>query len=286
MYAVKCLRFTESTAYTFINVSRKTKEVPILLAALKEERFSVARASRITSVLNAEKAASLIDFAARHTSGETDLEVARLAGKGKGEKTRAVQVSAEVMELLKRAQSLLASRRRKHVPVDETLKLVLEDYLEHHDPVKRSVRIEKRKNAKRNSVRSESMCAKPQKFRQNFEQNFEHSECAPNQRTAERSSERTESTKLTRRPLTAVQKHAVFHRDGGRCTFVDTNGERCPSDRWLATHHLRPVSRGGSNEPTNLTLLCAFHHDLVHQLSFGLEGQLNWLKEPTKAYRH
>jgi 5-methylcytosine-specific restriction endonuclease McrA len=87
-----------------------------------------------------------------------------------------------------------------------------------------------------------------------------------------------------RRPLSASEKHAVFLRDQGRCTFVNECGERCNVDRWLHVHHIKPVSQGGTNDPANLTVLCSAHHDLVHQLSFALEGQINWLRAPTVAY--
>src|SRR5262249_527268 len=87
-----------------------------------------------------------------------------------------------------------------------------------------------------------------------------------------------------RTPLTAAQKHAVFKRDQGRCTHVDASGRRCNQDRWLHTHHIVHVSQGGNNEPENLTTLCSFHHDLVHQLSLPIEGQVNWLRSPQRGY--
>jgi 5-methylcytosine-specific restriction endonuclease McrA len=87
-----------------------------------------------------------------------------------------------------------------------------------------------------------------------------------------------------RRPLSASEKHAVFLRDQGRCTFMNERGERCNADRWLHVHHIKPVSQGGTNDLANLTVICSAHHDLVHQLSFALESQINWLREPTVAY--
>jgi hypothetical protein len=87
-----------------------------------------------------------------------------------------------------------------------------------------------------------------------------------------------------RRPLSASEKHAVFLRDQGRCTFVNARGERCNTDRWLHVHHIKPVSQGGTNDPANLTVICSAHHDLIHQLSFALDGQISWLRAPTVAY--
>jgi 5-methylcytosine-specific restriction endonuclease McrA len=104
------------------------------------------------------------------------------------------------------------------------------------------------------------------------------------ERAKPRNSVRTEKSRTGRQPLTAEQKHAVFRRDQGRCTHVNAQGERCNSDRYIEIHHIRPVSQGGSNEPENLTTLCSFHHDLVHQLSLPLDGQVTWLRSPQVRY--
>jgi predicted restriction endonuclease len=76
----------------------------------------------------------------------------------------------------------------------------------------------------------------------------------------------------------------VFLRDEGRCTFVNERGERCGADRYLHVHHIKMVSQGGTNELSNTATLCAAHHDLVHQLSFSIEGQINWLRAPVTEY--
>jgi hypothetical protein len=81
-----------------------------------------------------------------------------------------------------------------------------------------------------------------------------------------------------RTKLTAAEEHAVNARDEGRCTHLDPQGNRCNSDRWVHIHQIIPVSQGGTNDPENLTTLCSFHHDLVHQLSFGIDGDVNWLR--------
>jgi hypothetical protein len=49
--------------------------------------------------------------------------------------------------------------------------------------------------------------------------------------------------------------HQIFERDGWRCTVPG-----CSSFRNLHDHHIRFRSAGGSNEPSNRTTLCAFHH--------------------------
>ena len=49
--------------------------------------------------------------------------------------------------------------------------------------------------------------------------------------------------------------HRVFERDGWRCTFPG-----CTSYGNLHDHHLEYRSRGGSNDPSNRTTLCVWHH--------------------------
>jgi hypothetical protein len=49
--------------------------------------------------------------------------------------------------------------------------------------------------------------------------------------------------------------HAVFERDGWRCTVPG-----CSSYRNLHAHHIVFRSAGGNDGPSNLTTLCAWHH--------------------------
>ena len=85
-------------------------------------------------------------------------------------------------------------------------------------------------------------------------------------------------------PIKVSLRNQILRRDGGRCTHIDATGKRCSNERWLHVHHIRPRADGGNNEPGNLTTLCAAHHDLVHQSSLPIEGQVTWLREGTRSY--
>jgi hypothetical protein len=52
--------------------------------------------------------------------------------------------------------------------------------------------------------------------------------------------------------------HRIFMRDGYQCTAPG-----CGARRGLEIHHIVPRSRGGSDDPENLTVLCAAHHRRV-----------------------
>jgi 5-methylcytosine-specific restriction endonuclease McrA len=78
--------------------------------------------------------------------------------------------------------------------------------------------------------------------------------------------------------MTAASVHAVNGRDQCQCTWIDGQGRRCPNDRNVHIHHIKPLSEGGTNDIENLTTLCATHHDMIHQMNFTIDNApiANW----------
>ena len=263
-YAVGELKLSESVAYALIAVARKSALVPLLGEAVATRRITLSAAARIASCLTNENAEDVIAFAAVHTSREIEWEVARRNPKSiEGDRSKpvaegririTVTVSRDTHEKLKRVQSLEA-RRGKGGGMERALEAAAEDYLEHRDPVRKAGRSRKKEMAAEALAVETELCTRRHK-----QENI-------------------------RTPLTAAQKHAVHVRDGGRCTHVGQSGTRCTSDRFVDIHHVHPVSRGGGNDPENLTTLCSVHHDLVHRTSFPIEGQVSWLRAPEFRYR-
>lgn len=252
IYATDALGLSETTAYSFITVSRKAREVVLLKQSLWEQKLTVHKASRIVSVLTNETAQELIAFAASHTTREIDQEVARRSqGTGATERKQILKIAPGVLNMLKRAQSLLSSQKRTPVDIESALSIVLGEYLDRHDPVNK---------AQRKSVGTETPQLSP----------------------STKNSVQTEFS--ARKPLKSREKHAVFRRDKGRCTFVDANGKRCSNDRWVHIHHLQPVHMGGTNDPENLITLCSFHHGLVHREEPLRHEEVKWLRPPENSY--
>jgi hypothetical protein len=73
------------------------------------------------------------------------------------------------------------------------------------------------------------------------------------------------------RHVPAAERREVFRRDGGRCSYVDSRGERCCETRYLELHHLKPFARGGATLASNLTLRCSAHNALAAEEDFGRE---------------
>jgi Domain of unknown function (DUF222)/HNH endonuclease len=55
-------------------------------------------------------------------------------------------------------------------------------------------------------------------------------------------------------------------RDGG-CRFPG-----CGRTRWLHAHHLKHWAQGGSTDPPNLVMTCGYHHRLLHEGGWHVEG--------------
>lgn len=277
-YAVECLQLSEALAFSMISVARKALEIGELNVAIHYGTLSVAKASRIVSAITEANAEELIQFAKTHSTREVDEKVATIRPKAAAP-DRAIplaedlvklemSVSKEVEAKFRRVLSLLASKKGRHVGFEEALDIISSEYIEHHDPVVRA----ERAYARQERVQAEQPKEEPA---------TESSASAPKVNDKHLKSGGNQGPELcarrVRRPLTAAEKHAVFRRDGGRCTHVDESGKRCDSDRWLQVHHIVLVSHGGTNDPENLTTLCAYHHDLVHQVS--------WLRSPVVEYQ-
>ncbi|MGE0526567.1 MAG: hypothetical protein AB7G93_12030 [Bdellovibrionales bacterium] len=149
-YSVQCLGFTESVAYAFISVARKSLEVKELKAVLQAQKLSVSKAHRLVSSLNPENAQELLEFAETHTTREVEREMARRNPRA-APPDRAREISEEGVQLqisvsratyegLLRAQSLEAQRTQSVVALDQALARALEFYLERNDPVRKARR--------------------------------------------------------------------------------------------------------------------------------------------------
>jgi 5-methylcytosine-specific restriction endonuclease McrA len=70
-------------------------------------------------------------------------------------------------------------------------------------------------------------------------------------------------------PVPLRTRDAVFTRDRGRCTYVGSDGKRCNETIRLHVDHIKPVARGGTNDISNLRLLCARHNQLQAEKILG-----------------
>ncbi|GMR21871.1 MAG: hypothetical protein BMS9Abin37_0191 [Acidobacteriota bacterium] len=60
----------------------------------------------------------------------------------------------------------------------------------------------------------------------------------------------------------------VLERDGWKCTYPG-----CGARAQLHVHHIQYRSHGVCHAPWNLTVVCNFHHDLIHKKHIGVKGR-------------
>ena len=250
-YCVEKLQLSEATAYQFISVARAANRVKPLAEAIRVQKISVYKASRLASKIVPANAEELIQFATTHSTREIDSKVSP-------EKSVTLKMSKGSMEKLKRAHAVMAG----NLDLAQTLDRVLEDYLDRKDPLRK-----KEPRRKQPKLCARRVGEKPQAENE-----------AP-KGVSNRNRIRDNSR------LPASRRREIIQRDDGQCTFVDQKGQRCTQRRWLQVHHMRARNEGGGHEPENLTTVCSAHHDLVHQLSLPLDGQLTWLRQPLRKYR-
>jgi 5-methylcytosine-specific restriction endonuclease McrA len=79
------------------------------------------------------------------------------------------------------------------------------------------------------------------------------------------------ATAKTSRAVPRAARREVFERDGERCTFVSSVGQRCPARAYLEIDHIRANALGGGDETENLRVYCRAHNRLWAELTFGRE---------------
>lgn len=71
------------------------------------------------------------------------------------------------------------------------------------------------------------------------------------------------------RYVPAAVRRAVWERDGGQCTFLDDDGNRCTERSFLQIEHNTPHARGGPTTVGNCCLKCRSHNAYAADLAFG-----------------
>ncbi len=87
----------------------------------------------------------------------------------------------------------------------------------------------------------------------------------------------------TRAAVPAATRRKVEARHGGRCTFPS-----CEHDVFLECHHIVHRVNGGSNDVSNLQLVCWKHHALIHEGGWSIRGEAGprctWVRPDGTAF--
>ena len=245
-YVLNALKLGEAQAHYFSKVSWKARVIPELREAITKGGLSVSMARRICPVIEKESCTEWI-HAALHLKQRALEEKVSAANprarvmqgiKPVAEKVLEMRVplTPEEREMIEKVQDLVSQRSGKAATLQDAIREMALLYLDRNDPVKKAERSFLRKGG---AVPIATQDNRPVR----------------NNRS------------ILRRPLRAEVKHAVNLRSGYRCAYIDENGNRCASQRWLHYHHRIPVAAGGVDNASNISLICSAHHRMIHAIS-------------------
>ena len=189
-------------------------------------------------------------------------------------------VSPEFLDKYNKIKSLLSNKYPEGINFETLFDMLMDEYLDKHDPDKRRER-----RAKRARSCNRAAGPHPEKTRAG------KADSASNRDKARRGGCKTKIKKpgsKSRRTLPAKRpahnsryiptaiRDRVYARDNGKCTFVGANGRRCNSTWDLEIDHVVPFAQGGDNSPGNLRLLCRKHNSYQAERAYGKEFMKNY----------
>ncbi|MBI2605860.1 MAG: HNH endonuclease [Deltaproteobacteria bacterium] len=278
-YAVGELKLSESVALNLINVARKAIQIPALKTEIQSGNLSVCKARKIVSVLNVQNQVEWIEKAKALPTRKLEKEIAKTApGEAFPERVRYVtetrvnlsfSLDEKTLETIKRVQDLESQRKGRAVTLEETLAAMAAFYVEKNDPVEKAKRVFAKISTSRktNLIVESSERALENALHDHSDVTVTcgHAGRAPKARTLKQHGlEQMGRSLHFRQPIPAATEHALALRDGGQCTAKNNQGVRCEERRWLHVHHIKHVSKGGSDAIENLTTLCSAHHKMRH----------------------
>ena len=201
-------------------------------------------------------------------------------------------VSPEFMAKYDKIKSLLSGRHPEGISFERLFELLMDEYLERHDPerrqARRAERAKQRSNApkrgkEKKSARTAEKSMKQkgiQRSRRNGAEREPKRARGKHRNAAEGARKRGAPEQPVRdagfeplrsRHIPPAIRDRVYARDGGRCAFVGAGGRRCGSTWDLEIDHIVPLARGGESSPGNLRLLCRKHNIYQAERAYGRE---------------
>jgi hypothetical protein len=271
-YCLKYLKLSEAVTYSFINVARKASQVPALKDSIDQGELSVSKARKIVPILTVENSEEWIQKAITLPQSKLEREVAEVSPEtsrqaqervrpAKGHLVKVeILLKEETMELWRRAQKFVSEDQQETSDLETTLAIVLKDFVDRNDPLKKAERATGRANAKAKNTAKAKTKAQTKTAKNPATSQTDNINCDSNLSRDNPSCKQT-----VREPLPAEALHAVNLRDQRQCQAARADGSLCQARNFLQIHHIVPVALGGKNTLDNLITLCGSCHRRWHR---------------------
>jgi hypothetical protein len=279
------LGYSESSAYRRIQAARSLEAHPEIYELLRDGKLSLFAIAEISKVIKPENKVELLEL----SQGKAKTEIQKITVKYqaavkplKREKvvakkvivenkdplfaaasspetstetrfTFVAEVDQEFMDLLQEAKDIVG-----FVPRVEVLKRTLKEF------------IGRRKAAPR-SLAAKTVEPKPAKQPEGQNKQTEVTQSVKPKPPIEPPATIESKVILRSRYIPKAVAYRVRTRDKHQCTYISSTGRRCSETCGLELDHIEPFAYGGTNEVSNLRLLCSAHNQLFAEKAFGRE---------------
>lgn len=267
-YCTEILDLPNHTAYDFVNVIRTSRLVPELAHAVLSGRTSISKARRVCSVITPFNKAEWIELICECALPLIKRAVAMANPRAAVEESmRYVSgdvlelkfaVSEEWVDLLNDTKDRLSQKLNRAVSTEEALFILMAEFKQKNDPVKKAERAKAKREKKSTAVFAKSGAS-------DQERSNEVRKAVSGFANATTQANSSDMHIARHRPMDV--EHEVTLRDQGQCTHRDATGVRCRQKRWLHKHHVTEFAKGGRHELGNLETLCSGHHRMKHRPS-------------------
>jgi hypothetical protein len=275
-FCVRKLGMSEGAAYRRINAARLARRFPTILGRIERGEVHLSMLVLLRDHLSEESADALLDGC----RGKSQREVAEMLAQaetpmptGGSLRKHATTDTTEVMEPLakRRAEPVAEDRYRLELTITRATRDKLEharDLLMHANPTgDLSVVVERALDTLLDKLEKQRLGKVAEASAAAASAAVEPPAPTPTASAAPPASEPRPPAKTSGIPRSV--RREVFARDGAQCTFVSADGERCAERGGLELDHIVPQAHGGSNEASNLRVLCRTHNQLAAKDAFG-----------------
>ncbi len=252
-YCIKCLGYTEASAYYRIRAARAVLRFPRILDDLRIGRIHLEAIARLSPHLNNENCNPILDKVA----GASKREVLSLVAQISGAET--IPQQRDIIRYLPTPPPVNTtdSPVELHEIIAPPPRIRL-SFTANDEFLKMLERLRSMRRHKFPEGRLEDILGDAASNLLN--------RLGPRSR---KSGQKCPSGRPTRRISLAI-KTQIWKRDGGRCAYLAIDGRRCGSHDFLEYDHVMPWASGGrSDHADNIRLLCRAHNQRLARLRFG-----------------
>ena len=260
-YCTQELGYSEGGAYRRISAMKLLRDVPEYESKLREGAVSVATLSKVQSFLVQEKRQL-----GKAYSKEEKLELLGLVeGKSANGTDRVLATISPEQAKAEKERVLNNEETEIRFTMNQELKK----------------KLERLKNLLGHKSNTQSYAGLIEELADQVLKKLDPLEKMPSVKSP---SPPVETRLKNTRYIAVETNRAVWRRDVGRCTYVDSKtNRRCESRHALQIEHIQPFAKGGDSTLGNLKLLCPAHNQYAAIQAFGLpKMQGFWVKRSSE----